>query len=66
MKILGKTLRDRPLSALFMAGGMGPASGIDTVWDGSLIGNLADGSISFSIGPEMGLGAASTHSWSSR
>ena len=39
MKILAKTLRDRPLSALTMMGGVGPLSGVDTVWDGSLLGN---------------------------
>ena len=61
MTILGKTLRDRPLSALFMVGGAGPMSGIDTVGDGSLLGTLADGSVSLAVGPEMGLGAPGAH-----
>ncbi|MBB1492630.1 hypothetical protein H5395_14030 [Paracoccus sp. MC1854] len=54
MKVLANTLRERPLHALFMMGGAGPVTGIDTVWDGSLLGNAADGSIWFSLGPEMG------------
>lgn len=52
MKVLANTLRERPLSALFMMGGAGPGTGIDTVWDGSLLGNAADGSIWFFLGPE--------------
>ncbi|WP_217329965.1 hypothetical protein [Paracoccus sp. Z118] len=61
MKVMANTLRDRPLTALMLAGGVGPQTGIDTVWDGSLAGNAADGSVWFSVGPQMGFNSPSLH-----
>jgi len=61
MKVMANTLRERPLTALMMVGGVGPSTGIDTVWDGSLAGNIADGSVWFSVGPEMGFNAPGLH-----
>lgn len=50
MKILGRTMRDRPLSALMMMGGLGPSTGIDTVGDGSLAGAWLDGRLPYAMG----------------
>ena len=61
MKVMANTLRERPLTALMMVGGVGPSTGIDTVWDGSLAGNIADGSVWFSVGSEMGFNAPGLH-----
>jgi hypothetical protein len=56
-------MRDRPLSALMMMGEVAPALGIHTAWDGSLLAKFMDGSIDYSVGPEMGLGAPSLNPW---
>lgn len=61
MKIMANTLRDRPLTALTMMGGVGPQTGIQTVWDGSLLGAAVDGRVPFTVGPQMGFNAPSLH-----
>lgn len=61
MKIAVKLLRERPVTALFMFGGVGPSTGIDTVADGSLAGTMWDGSASYAIGPQMGINAPGLH-----
>ena len=53
MKVGLNTARERPLSALLMAGGIGAQTGIDTVWDGSLAGAALDGRLDFTMGPQM-------------
>jgi hypothetical protein len=61
MKIAARTLRDRPLTSLFMMGGVGPASGISTTWDGSFLGSTLDGRLPYSFGPAMGFDAPFNH-----
>jgi hypothetical protein len=61
MKIAARTLRDRPLTSLFMMGGVGPASGISTTWDGSILGSALDGRLPYSMGPAMGFDAPFNH-----
>ncbi|WP_210115132.1 hypothetical protein, partial [Roseovarius aestuariivivens] len=53
-KIALKMLRERPASALFLMGGVGPATDIDSVMSGSLAGATWDDRIGYSIGPGMG------------
>ena len=60
-KIAMNTLRDRPLTALFYLGGVGPMFDIDTVVSSSLPGSAISGSASFSVGAEMGLNAWTLH-----
>jgi len=55
MKVAGKMMRDRPVHSLLAMGSVGPQSGVDTVWSGSLAGNIADGSWDYSVGPMMGI-----------
>lgn len=57
MKVLTKTMRERPLSSLLLMGQGGPTIGVDSIWDGSLLGNAVDGSLEYSISPEMGFNA---------
>lgn len=60
-KIVMSTIRERPLNALLLMAGGGPATGIDSVWDGSLAGNISDGSLGYSLGPSMGLNSGALH-----
>lgn len=61
VKVLGNVLRERPLAAMMMMGGVGPHLGVDTVGSSSLPGTIADGSVWFSVGPQMGFNAPSLH-----
>jgi hypothetical protein len=63
MKIALQTLRERPLTGLMVMGGVGPATGADTVWSGSLLGAAVDDGLGYSVGPEMGLQAFSMNPW---
>lgn len=63
MKIAVKMMRERPLSALLFAGGLGPAADIDTVLSGSGAGAFLDGRLGYSVGPEMGLNAWTMNPW---
>lgn len=62
-KIAVKMMRERPLNSLFLVGGVGPATGIDTVMSGSLAGAVLDDRIGYSIGPEMGFNAPTLNPW---
>ena len=62
-KITVKLVRERPLSALMMMGQVGPMSGVDSVMSGSLAGKVADGSIWFSTGTQMGFNAPFLNPW---
>jgi len=55
MKIAGKMLRDRPVSTLFLMGGVGPTTDVSSIGSSSLAGGILSGSIDYSVGPEMGL-----------
>lgn len=61
MKVMANTIRERPLNALMMMGGVAPQTGIQSVWDGSLLGAGLDGRLDYSIGPEMGFQAPTMH-----
>ena len=63
MKILLKMVRERPVSALVFAGGLGPMTGVDTVYDGSGLGTLIDGRMPYLWGPEMGVDALTMNPW---
>ena len=53
-KIAVKMVRDRPLNALLMASGSVTPLGLDTPFDSSVFGKIAEGSLDYSIGPQMG------------
>ena len=57
MKIMAKMIRERPVAALGIMGGIGPMMDIDTVGSGSLAGAVADGGINYAVSPEMGINA---------
>ena len=63
MKIAVKMVRERPATALFFASGVEPLLNIDTVFSGSLAGNLYDGSYEYSLGPQMGFDALWLNPW---
>ena len=54
MKVMARMLRERPASALFYAGGVGPMADVDTVVSGSGLGAYLDNRLGYAIGPEMG------------
>ena len=53
MKVMARMVRERPASALFYAGGVGPMADIDTVVSGSGLGAYMDNRLGYAIGPEM-------------
>jgi hypothetical protein len=63
MKIMARMLRERPASALFYAGGVGPMADIDTVVSGSGLGAYLDNRLGYSIGPEMGINGLFMNPW---
>ena len=63
MKVMGNMMRERPLSSLVLMGQVGPAAGVDSVASGSLAGKYVDGSLGFSVGPEMGMNAWTLNPW---
>jgi hypothetical protein len=63
MKVAHRMLRERPVSALLYAGGLGPMIDADTVLTGSLAGNIADGSMGYSVGWEMGINGYTLNPW---
>lgn len=63
MKVLARSLRERPASMLFWAGGVGPMTDIDTVASGSVAGAFLDGRLGYSIGPEMGYEGLFLNPW---
>lgn len=63
MKILARGMRERPAGTLLLTSGLGPITGADTVFSGSLLGNIADGSVTYSLGPEMGLDSLTMNPW---
>jgi len=62
-KIMMKNVRERPLNSLLLMGVVGPALDQDTLWSGSLPGNIADGDLGYSIGPGMGWDSMSLNPW---
>lgn len=53
MKIATKMVREKPLTALFYGGGVGAATDIQSVFDGSIAGAWWDDRLGYSVGPEM-------------
>ena len=64
-KVMVRMMRERPVSALFYAGGVGPMADIDTVFSGSGIGKYLDDRLGYSIGPEMGIHGLTMNPWMS-
>jgi len=62
-KIAMNAVRERPVTALLWAGGVGPAMDIDSVFSGSLGGSIVDGRIGYAIGPEMGYNGLFLNPW---
>jgi len=60
-KIALRTMRDRPLLALFYLGGVGPIFEIDNVVESSLPGSIVSGDAAYSVGTEMGRNAWTLH-----
>jgi hypothetical protein len=65
MKIMARMVRERPASALFYAGGVGPMADIDTVISGSGLGAYLDNRLGYAIGPEMGYNGLFMNPWNS-
>jgi len=55
MKVALRTMRDRPVSALFFGGIVGPELGIDSVSSGALATQALNGDLIMSVGPGMGI-----------
>lgn len=62
-KVVVNAIRERPFNALALMGGVGPATGIDTPWSGSLLGAWLDGKLPYAVGPEMGFNAPGMNPW---
>lgn len=65
MKVMARMVRERPASALFYAGGVGPMTDIDTVISGSGLGAYLDNRLGYAIGPEMGKNGLFMNPWNS-
>lgn len=63
MKVMARLVRERPASALFYAGGVGPMADIDTVVSGSGLGAYMDNRLGYAIGPEMGYNGLFMNPW---
>lgn len=63
-KVAGRILRERPLTALFMAGGVSPPFGLETSVTSALPYDILSGQFWYKVGPELGIDNLIVTPWS--